>query len=85
MARKNDCGPYEASNVCCVLSTDNHAEKKRLGNHSYGDKHPFAKLTTDNVLEIRKSAKTTKELADFFGMDAETIRKIRKRERWAHI
>ena len=85
MARNGDAGAYEISNVRCVLSSDNHKERKQNGNHSHGVKHPRCKLTEPQVMAIRTSQMETKELADIYGISVITIRDIRARRRWKHL
>src|SRR6266576_4638397 len=46
MARNGDKGCYELGNVRCILSVDNHKERKQNGNHSYGEISGRSKLVT---------------------------------------
>ena len=85
MARKMDRGCYELNNVKCVLSSENHKERKLLGHHSHGEIHPRSKLSNAKVIAIRRSSKTNRELADKYGVHIETIRYARLNQTWQHI
>jgi len=50
-----------------------------------GEQHIHAKLTTSQVLQIRKSGKKRKILASIYGVSIGSINKIKTRESWAHI
>jgi hypothetical protein len=50
-----------------------------------GAQHHAAKLTSDDVISIRASKETPKELAVKFGIIEDSITRILRRERWKHI
>lgn len=50
-----------------------------------GDKHVQSKLTNIQVLEIRKSILTQKELTNIYGVSKATISSIISRRNWKHI
>ena len=51
-----------------------------------GERHPLAKLTAHQVLEIRAARDVpTGRLAKTYGVSRSTIRLVIRRERWAHI
>jgi hypothetical protein len=93
MARKEDRGCYEVGNVRCVLSIDNHAEKKLLGNHPHGEKHPHARLTGEDIKAIRAAkvklmgrySGEIKALAEKYHVSRRTIADIRAKRRWKHV
>jgi hypothetical protein len=85
MARIADKGDYEPNNVRCITSSENHNEKKMLGNHAFGIRIPTCKLTEAQVLSIRQSKKTGRQLADKYRVHTETIRYIRLRKTWQHL
>lgn len=65
----------------------NADDARRNGTARIGTKHGMAKLTEQDVLEIRKSYKKGKHnrLAERFGVTAPLIRMIHKRQIWRHI
>lgn len=53
-----------------------------------GEAHPLAKLTNDEVLEIKiliRSKVRSYSIAKRFGVSAQTISNIKKERQWAHI
>ncbi len=50
-----------------------------------GSRNRFAKLTEDQVRQIRASTETGEALAAIFGVSSGTISKIRRYEKWRHI
>lgn len=50
-----------------------------------GEKHPWAKLNSDQVREIKASAQTHVALAKQFGVSPKSIRKIRIGQCWWHV
>ena len=83
---------------CCHnngVKTDNRLENLRWGdrfgniadNISHGkqprwDKHPMAKLTLQQVANIKNSTKTAAELSRIHGVSTRSIRNIRNGENW---
>lgn len=65
----------------------NNLDKRRDGTDNRGDKHPLAKLTEEQVLEIRRLRPTTTGavLADLFGVSQATICDIVKGRAWRHL
>lgn len=57
-------------------------ERKRS---SYGTRNRGSKLTEQQVLEIRDSDKTNRELSDIYGITPDSIQRIRSRIRWKHL
>jgi len=49
--------------------------------YSYGETHPFAKLSSEDVRNIRNSRLTNKELAILYKVDPSTISKTRSNQR----
>lgn len=66
---------------------DNSADmaKKKRAARQAGDDHPQSKLTTEDVITIRRSPLTAKELGKVYGVHSEHIRAIRKRKTWRHV
>lgn len=50
-----------------------------------GENHSNAKLTNADVLEIRASDKTQRELAERFGVTVSSISNIRRGKSWTHL
>ena len=67
--------------------TDNarDREAKNRGGALAGDKHPFSKLTSRDVLEIRSSTKPLRYFAEKFGVSIPTVCDVRKGRTWNHI
>jgi hypothetical protein len=66
---------------------ENNADRKakgRNGDHR-GDTHWKARLTRDQVLEIRRMTGTDQEIAEKFGMSVGSIYGIRTNRTWRHI
>jgi DNA-binding transcriptional regulator YiaG len=51
-------------------------------NRTRGENSPNAKLTFQQVQEIRASAMTQRKLAEIYGVARSTISRIKRRERW---
>lgn len=59
--------------------------KDKIGLSRKGDRHPLARLTWDEVREIRKKVPegfTQEEMASLYGVKREAIGKIVRNERW---
>lgn len=56
--------------------------KRGRTNKPSGERHPRAKLTVQDVIEIRASTKSRKELAAQYGVGLSTIRKVLLRDSW---
>ena len=50
-----------------------------------GEKHPQAKLTEDEILEIRGISASAVEIALIFSICKRYVYKIKQQERWKHI
>lgn len=50
-----------------------------------GERHPFSKLTEDQVRAIRSDARGCQRLAREYGVTPTTIKAIRKRKMWKHV
>jgi len=66
-------------------AAENCADKIRDGTDARGEKHPSAKLTAEQVLAIRNSEKSQKELAEEYEVARETISQIINRRKWKHL
>jgi hypothetical protein len=63
-----------------MVSKGRHARCAPLG-----EGHPFAKLTEEQVRNIRRSKKTGVALAREYGMHVATISEIKNRKIWKHV
>lgn len=82
------------SHLYIGTNADNMADKVSRGRSSYprpdrlGEKHPLAKLSAEQVEEIRRLPFTYgsgRELAKRFGVTPSNITHIRQRKLWKHI
>lgn len=64
-----------------------HAHENNLRANSYrkGELHPGARLTEDDVRQIRSTPGTHKSVGEKFGIDFTTVSKIKLRKLWPHI
>ncbi len=67
----------------------NMKDMVRDGNSTKGERQPNAKLTDEEVNEIRRllqgGGTTQKELGDMFGVAQPTISRIKMCKRWSHV
>lgn len=74
------------SNLEWSSGSDNERHAHRTGlKTGRGSANANAKLTVDDVLEIRASADPIEELVERFGVARSTIVNIRKRRTWTHV
>ena len=66
-------------------NADNTNDKVAKGRHGIGEANGQSKLSTEDILFIRSSNKTQKELAAQFGVVPSVIGNVRLRLRWKHI
>jgi hypothetical protein len=64
---------------------DNARDMVERGRSSIGERHGHAKLTAEQVRAIRESNLSSPKVARIYGVDAGTVRKLRRRERWPHV
>ncbi len=64
---------------------DNMADRNSKGRQARGEKNAIAKLTTQQVLEIRASDLRPMDLAAIYGVSPGLISNIRARRIWRHI
>ena len=84
LSRKDDKGNYEPGNVTWKLRADNTKEMQ----HARGTKTARAKLTDEQVLEIRdlrEKGYGIRQLGRMYGVHHKTISDIIKRQSWTHI
>jgi hypothetical protein len=89
---------HDCDNPRCVnpkhlflgTNADNMADKVAKGRQAHfcpgrGESAPNARLTESQVLAIRASSGTHREVAEKFGMSRKQIEDIRARRSWMHI
>jgi len=65
---------------------DNNQDKVNKRRHRFGERHPMAKLTEEQVRRIRElDGIGLKELSKIFGVAEPTISEIRNRIAWKHV
>lgn len=60
----------------------NNQDRKKHGTYSYGENHPMAKLTQNQVDKIRSSDKSIKEISEEFGIGKSQAHRIKKNVCW---
>lgn len=50
-----------------------------------GERHGSAKLTTEDIVAIRNSPMSTRELGRIYGVSAMHVSDIKRRKKWAHV
>lgn len=63
----------------------NHADKITHGTDSRGEKNPMCKLSSENVMKIRNSTLTLKELSNIYGVTESTISEIKNGKSWSWL
>ena len=66
-------------------NADNKHDSIRKGRNCYGIKHQFAKLTPDQVKEVRKKKFTLKKYAERFNVSLSAISAAQKRKSWKSV
>lgn len=74
-----------ASNLRWDTRRENCKDKVKHGTAHKGEGHPAAKLTEDDVRNIRVDKRPSSLLASIYGVNFGTICAIRRNERWAHV
>jgi hypothetical protein len=92
MARFKDLGGYEVSNVRIITSEENNAERETTATSRAkvsvavrGENNSSAKLTGQQVLEIRISLLSLRKLAAIYNVSHTTIRAIKQRRTWSWL
>lgn len=64
---------------------DNMNDRNKKLRHAHGERHARAKLTEDQVREIRSSSIGVVEAGNIYGVKSGVISKIRNRNIWRHV
>ena len=73
------------SNLRYGTPAENVADTKKHGRQRKGESHPMSVLDEDAVKIIRMSQRSSKELANWFGVTREHIHAVKARRVWVHI
>ena len=92
-----DCALHRCDNRLCInpdhlfvgTRQDNNEDKRLKGRHSFGEKNGRAKLTTEDVQQVRRlfarGLCSKSELSRMFGVCHSVIRKIISRKLWPSV
>ena len=91
--KKGECVLHQCDNPKCVNPAhlkagsrkENAKERDSRNRGNRGSFVPTSKLTELQILEIRASSKSVKELASLYGCSGANIYAIRSRTNWKHI
>ena len=86
--RDGDRQNNKSSNLDWVTKTQNAAQRAKHGNNGEGSKNSCAKLSEEQVLEIRRlheDGHSGASLSEMFGVSNATIHNIVTRKKWRHI
>ena len=73
-------------NLELVTPSENIKHAFATGLHSTaGERHPGAKLSEDDVREIRASSGRSSDLAKRYGVTRCTVNQVRRRQTWRHV
>lgn len=76
-------------NLCWGTRSENQHDRKRHGTtwrgNQKGEKNPGSKLTNRDIIFIRNSDLSEKQLAFRFNVQQSAINRIKNRKRWRHI
>ena len=80
-----DCTNNNDWNLEWATHTVNMNDTVYHGTSTQGEKHPKAKLTENDVKEIRASTETERALAARYGVSQVSIHFIKTRKTWKHV
>ena len=77
-----DCTDNRCANLRYETPKDNMRRKAGHGTQTTGESHGTAKLTVQDVVEIRQSPLSAKNLAAAYGVSTSQIYRVLSRENW---
>lgn len=72
-------------NLAYKTPADNHADKRVHGTLPVGEAHWGAKLTDADIIKIRASNLTQREIGELFGITQCNVWHIKNRRTWTHV
>jgi len=72
----------QLENIADTISKNRH---HKLGSMKFGSENPAAKLTEDQVREIRRSVGSPAKIGQRFHIDRTTVHAIRTLKTWRHV
>lgn len=84
---KGHLGCISPSHLSWKTRVENMADTLIHGTHNRGERHGMARLTRDDVRDIRKLAHTLphREIAEAYGIAKDTVSNIKRRKYWAWL
>jgi hypothetical protein len=73
------------SNLEFSTDSENQIHASKNGLKPKGEKHVNSKIKSKDVLYIRNSSKTCKELGEMFNISFQTVSKIKLKKTWKHL
>lgn len=77
--------PHPDHGIRWATRSENTMDRVRDGTHQMGSRNHQAKLSTDDVIAIRASEGTHKNIAKQFNISSSQVGNIKNRIKWAHI
>ncbi len=78
-------GDNRSTNLRWDTRSGNFSDKNKHGTNTRGERHPFAKLTEDQVRRIHEDARPSSQIASEYGINFGTVCAIRRGEDWRHL
>ena len=78
-----DAADNRIENLRWDTHQENNQDRKKHGRYASGEAHPMAKLTLEQVKQIRLSSKPSKDLCKEFGIAMSHLHRIKNKEAWA--
>ncbi len=72
-------------NLEYLTPSQNQLHSSRMGIMRRGERHAYAKLTEQQVREIRSAPGIHRVIGERFGIARETVSEIKRLERWKHV
>jgi len=73
------------NNLEWVTNEENKRHSVKQGRHAHRETHSRAKLTGKDIVEIRKSRLSNRDLSNKYNIDLSIISKIKNNKIWKHI
>jgi hypothetical protein len=73
------------SHLFLGTARDNAIDKMRKGRGCEGERHFNAKLTRQQIRQIRKDPRSSRTIAPRYGVNRSTISRIKRGDQWASV